>query len=190
MSTYARNIRRAHSSPRSRALGAALALALTSGAALAGGAHQFVFTAYSDAPGGAEVLAGHYRAAVEKLKGHAGDMALDSSAVNTNRCVAYSMTLQWQQARAACDAAVRTAREHRLPSAWWSWAPASDEDSVAVAYANRAVMHWMLSDAAAARTDLAKAQELSPQADFVARNVVALRAHALLAQAGTPAPKS
>ena len=55
MSSSTRNIRRASSSLRPRALGAALALTLASGAALADGAHRFVFTAYTDAPGGAEV---------------------------------------------------------------------------------------------------------------------------------------
>jgi Flp pilus assembly protein TadD len=68
--------------------------------------------------------------------------------------------------------------------------PVSDDDFVAVAYANRAVMYWLLNDDAAARKDLAQAQELSPQADFVARNLVALKAHVEVAEAGTPLPKS
>lgn len=162
-----------------------------SGAALADGAHQFVFTAYSDAAGGADVVAGSYRAALQKLKGGPEAMRLDSPAVDTNRCVAYSMTLQWREARMACDAAVHAASEHRnLPPAWWSSMPVSDEESVAVAYANRAVMYWMLNDDAAARKDLAAAQELSPQSDFVARNLIALEAHAEVAQAGRPVPKS
>jgi hypothetical protein len=193
MSSFIRNIRGADSSRRSRALGAGVALTLMSGAALAGGAHRFVFTAYRDAAGGADVVAGRYRAALEELKGRPQAMALESSSVNTNRCVAYSMTLQFQQARAACDAAVHAAEEQRvLPSSWWSVTRASDDDdSTAVAYANRAVLHWMLHDEAAARADLARAQQLWPQAAFVARNLAALKVHAVvLAQAGTPAPKS
>jgi hypothetical protein len=193
MSSFIRNIRGADSSRRSRALGAGVALALMSGTALAGGAHRFVFTAFSDAAGGADVVAGRYRAALEELKDRPQAMALESSSINTNRCVAYSMTLQLQRARAACDAAVRAAEEQRvLPSARWSVTRASEDDeSTAVAYANRAVLHWMLHDETAARADLAKAQQLWPHAGFVARNLAALKMHTVvLAQAGTPAPKS
>jgi hypothetical protein len=157
---------------------------LASGTALAAGAHQFVFTAYSDAVGGVDVVAGRYRAALEELKVNRDIMDLDPSATNSNRCVAYSMTLQWQQARTACDAAVRTASERRLARAGqMSSVTLSEDDRVAIAYANRAVMHWLAHDAAAAREDLAKARQLSPQATFVARNVAALKMHTQVVEA-------
>lgn len=191
MSSFTRNSYRANSDRRSRAFGAALALTLASGAALANGAHRFVFTAYSDAAGGAEVIAGRYRAALEDLSSDPGGFALDPSAFNTNRCIAYSMTLQWQQAHAACDAAVRAASTERNPSAAsWSSAQESDAEYLALAYANRAVLEWMSRDEAAARKDLAKAQEIAPHSDFVAQNVVALETHAKVAQAAAPVPKS
>jgi hypothetical protein len=75
----------------------------------------------------------------------------------------------------------------------------SADDYLAVAYANRAVVNWLSNDEAAARADLARAQQLSPGADFIALNLVALEAHAEVAQAkargemarvGAPAPKS
>jgi hypothetical protein len=164
---------------------------LASGAALADGAHQFVFTAYSDAAGGADVVAGRYRAALEELNGSPNITDLDPSATNTNRCVAYSMTLQWQDAHAACDAAVREASERRLARAGeLSWQTPSENDRLAVAYTNRAVMHWLAHDDAAAHGDLAKALQLSPQATFVARNVAALKMHAQVAEAGARASKS
>ena len=189
MSSPRRNIRRANSLQRSRALGAAVALALMSSAALADGAHRFVFTAYTDAAGGADVVAGRYHAALEQLNGPPGTMESDATAVNTNLCVAYSMTLQLGAARAACNAAVRAAKERRgLPTAWWNGARPSPDDSQAVAYANRAVMYWLLHDESAARSDLARAQELSPQSGFVTKNAAALKAHdRLVAQAVTPA---
>ena len=200
MSSFSRNTRRANSLQRSRALGAGVVLALASTAALADGAHRFVFTAFSDATGGDEVVAGRYSAALQKMASAYGAGHLDHPAIDTNRCVAYSMSLQWQEARAACDAAVRTATEQRRrPPAWWSWMQTSADDYLAVAYANRAVMRWLSNDDAAAREDLAKAQELSPGAEFIARNIVALEAHTALAQAkarsemaraGAPAPKS
>ena len=192
MSSSRRNIRRADSLRRPRALGATVALALMSSAALADGAHRFVFTAYSDAAGGADVVAGRYRAALAQLNGRPGTMEFDASAFNTNLCVAYSMTLRLGEARAACNAAVRAARARRgLPTAWWNGTRPSSDDSQAVAYANRAVMYWLLHDEPAARSDLARAQALSPQAGFVAQNLAALKVHGrLVAQAGTPAPRS
>ena len=176
MSPFSHNIRRANSIRRSRALGAGLALTLMSAVVRADGAHQFVFTAFSDATGGAAVLAGRYQVALAELKDHRGAADRDPSAIDTNRCVAYSMSRQWQKARAACDAAVRAAGEQReLPTtAWWGWTPASNDDYAAVAYANRAVLRWLLKEEAAARQDLAKAQGFSPQAEFVARNLAAL----------------
>jgi hypothetical protein len=191
MSSYSRNIRRANSARRSRVLGAGLALTLLSGAALADGAHRFVFTAYSNAAGGRQVVAGHYRAALQVLRDSPDTAALDPAAEETNRCVAYSMTLRLREAQVACDAAVQAARKQRdaFP-AWWTWIPSTYDDDVAIAYANRAVMHWMSNDAAAAHRDLAEARELSPRSGFVAQNLEALEMHAALARAGAPPPKS
>ncbi len=191
MSSLSRNIRRANSAVRSQALGAGLALALMSAAALADGAQHLVFTAFSDAAGGADVVAGRYDAALQELKTHPLAMNLDPSAIATNRCVAYSMTLRRKEARAACDAAVDAARDERnsQPS-FWTQSSSSGEDYLTVAYANRAVMHWLLQDEAAARADLASAQALSPRAAFVVENLAALKTHRVLAEAGTPAPKS
>ena len=182
--SFSRNTNRANSSLRSRALGAGLALTLASGAVLADGAHRFVFTAYSDSAGGAEIVAGRYRVALEELQSHADNMDLDPSATNTNRCIAYSMTMQWREAQAACDAAVSAAsqRQNAVPT-WLSWTLSSDEELLALAYANRAVMHWMSHDDTAAQTDLARALELSPRSDFVARNVAALKVHVPVALA-------
>lgn len=191
MSSLSRNIHRAHSPLRLRALSTGLALALASGAALADGAHRFVFTAYTDAAGGAEVVSGRYRAALHALESHPDTMDLDPSAANTNRCVAFSMTLQWQRARAACDAAVHAASAQRggVPARLGGIRQSQDE-YLALAYANRAVMHWMSRDGGAAEDDLVRARALAPQADFVARNIAALEAHAAVARATAPAPKS
>jgi hypothetical protein len=65
-------------------------------------------------------------------------------------------------------------------------APASDDDYLALAYANRAVMYWLSQDDARAHEDLAHAQELSPRADFVAWNVAALRGDRAVALAAAP----
>ena len=91
----------------------------------------------------------------------------------------------------ACDAAVRAAtRELRTSPAWWSWESAPNGDYLALAYANRAVLSWLSQDETAAQEDLAKARELSPQAEFVALNVTALKAHRALALAVASPPQS
>ena len=182
--SFSRNIRRANSALRPRALGVVLVPVLASGVALADGAHRFVFTAYSDSAGGAEIVAGRYRVALEELRSHPGNMDLDPSATDTNRCIAYSMTLRWRQAHAACDAAVLAAaeRQNTVPT-WLGWTQGYNDELLALAYANRAVMHWMSHDDGAARKDLARAVQLSAQSDFVARNVAALEAHVTVALA-------
>lgn len=178
MSSSSGNSPRASYVPR--ALGAGLALLLASASALAGDAQRFVFTAYSDAAGGADVVAGRYHAALAQLKIYPRMTDLDAAATNTNRCVAYSMTLQWRAARTACDAAVRASDEQPMRSG----------NSLAVAYANRAVMFWLSNDDVAAGKDLARAQALSPHAQFVARNVAALRIHGAVALARKPVPRN
>lgn len=190
MSSFRRNTLGASSVRRLRAPGAALALTLASGAALAHGAQRFTLTVYRDAAGGEQVVAGHYRDALRELKRSDGAADPDPAAANTNRCVAYAMTLQWREAQVACDAAVLAASRQRDASpAWLSRLSRSEDERLALAYANRAVLHWMSHDAAAARRDLASALELSPAADFVAQNFAALKAHAPVALAGAAEPK-
>ncbi|TLY62951.1 MAG: hypothetical protein E6K52_04750 [Gammaproteobacteria bacterium] len=180
MGSYSRNSREP-----SRALRLGLAAVLLSGpvAYAAEQPHAFVLTAFSNGVAGGTILAGDYQSAIKQLAGHVSEPLLEASTANTNRCVAYSMTKQWEAARLACDAAVREARDERanLPG-WMEWARKRHDDYVAVAYANRAVMHWFAKDASAAQLDLAKAEALSPKADFVARNLEALRARNALAQ--------
>lgn len=188
MSSFSRNTRRAHSPQRAWALSAVLVLA--SAATHANGAHRFVLTAYTDAVGGGEIVAGRYHAALDELERHPGALEPDASETNTNRCVAYSMTSQLQEARTACDAAVRAATNQLMMSRAWSWESPPNYDYLAVAYANRAVLYWLSQDGAAAQKDLAKARELSPKAAYVAQNVTAFKAHSALALAAASAPQS
>jgi hypothetical protein len=85
------------------------------------------------------------------------------------------MTKQWDSAHIACDQAVRDAQQERamLPS-YQYWARKAKNDYLALALANRAVLHWMASDSIAAANDLKRAEGLAPKADFVTRNREAL----------------
>jgi Tfp pilus assembly protein PilF len=59
-----------------------------------------------------------------------------------------------------------------------------ENDYVAVALSNRAVLHWMADESDAAAADLKRAEALSPKSDFVHRNKAALEfSHSQLARA-------
>ena len=156
-------------------LAAAVSLLLGSAAQAGEQSHNFVLTAYSNGKGGPDLISGNYQAADKALQYHASLSAFDGSSSSNNRCVALTVTKQWDAARAACDQAVRDAEHEKaaLPS-YQYWARKQENDYVAVALSNRAVFHWMSSDGAAAAADLKRAASLSPNADFVARNKSAL----------------
>jgi len=152
---------------------------IVSAAAAAESTEPFVFVAYSNRTGGEKLATGDYSTAAHAVLGQAPSAAVaDPQALDTNRCVAYTMTKQLAKARLACDAAVQDA--HSADGSMLSWSPQTRKQSdaaAAVAYSNRAVMHWLDSDMTAASADLAKAQALAPQASFVVRNLSALQAH-------------
>lgn len=152
---------------------------IVSAASAAEATDPFVFVAYSNRTGGEKLASGDYGTAAHAVLGQASSAATsDPQALDTNRCVAYTMTQQLTRARVACDAAVQDA--HRADDSMLSWSPQTRRQSdaaAAVAYSNRAVMHWLDSDMAAASADLAKAQALAPEAAFVVRNLSALQAH-------------
>jgi len=187
MSSSSRNSRNPSQAVR---LGVAAALLIGSAAfAAEQQAHTFVLTAYSNAAGGNELVTGNYDDAAKELGQRVQMIGLDESTLSTNRCVAFTVTKQWQAAHTACDRAVRDAQEDKanLPT-WMSWARKRHNDYVALAYSNRAVLAWLSNDAVAAEKDLAKAEALSPKADFVARNLSALHTRNAVAQV-TVAPQ-
>jgi hypothetical protein len=182
MRSFSRNSRKPY-----RVLGLAAAVSLLLGQAVqaADPAHNFVLTVYSNGMGGTELISGNYGAAAEALHYSPRISALDASTTSNNRCVAFAMTKHWDSARSACDQAVREAQQERamLPS-YQYWARKSKNDYLAVALSNRAVLHWMSADSAAAAKDLKRAETLSPKADFVSRNRAALEhSHAVAAVA-------
>jgi hypothetical protein len=171
MRSSGRNSRKPY---RVLSLAAAVSLLLGSAVQAADPAHNFVLTAYSNGQGGAELVSGNYAAAAEVLHQPAIS-TFDASTTSNNRCVALTMTKQWDSAHKACDQAVRDAQQEKalLPS-YQYWARKVKNDYLALALSNRAVLHWMSSDTAGAANDLKRAETLSPKADFVTRNREAL----------------
>jgi hypothetical protein len=164
---------RAH--PGVLGLVAGVSLLLGSAAQAGEQSHNFVLTAYSNGKGGADLLSGNYDAAGKILHHRATLLSSDGSTNSNNRCVALAMSKQLDAARTACDQAVRDAEHEKatLPS-YQYWARSEENDYVAVALSNRAVLHWMSADSEGAAADLKRAAALSPKADFVERNKSAL----------------
>jgi|SRR5579871_2913120 len=166
-------------------LAAAVSLLLGTATEAAGESHNFVLTAYSNGKGGPDLINGDYNAAGKALQHHVNLLGgTDGSTSSNNRCVALTVTKQWQAAKVACDEAVRDAEQEKatLPS-YQYWARKLENDYVAVALSNRAVFHWMSSDSEAAAADLKRAEQLSPKAAFVTRNKSALEfSHFAVAQ--------
>jgi len=156
-------------------LGLAAAASLLLGSAAQAGEHNFVLTAYTNGRGGEALVTGDYDSAGRALSYKAAPSSFDTSTNSNNRCVSLTVTKQWDAARAACDKAVRDAEHEKaaLP-AFESWARSTENDYVAVALSNRAVLHWMADESDAAAVDLKRAEALSPKSAFVLRNKSAL----------------
>jgi hypothetical protein len=175
--------RNSHKPLRALGLAAGVSLLLGSAAQADDSAHNFVLTAYSNGKGGPALVSGDYEAAIKQLSTRAPS-SMDPSVTSNNRCVALSITKQWESAKLACDEAVRDAQAERLSLSTYNvWARTTENDYVAVALSNRAVLHWMSDDTAAAASDLKRAEVLSPKSDFIARNRAALQSsHGAVAQ--------
>jgi len=173
MPSYSRNSRKPM-----QVLRLIIAGAVQGGALLAGSAAQaadqpnkFVMTAFESAAGGDSLVRGQYADALAITK---RSPARGDAMVKTNECVAYTMTGQFAAAQAVCDSAVASAKQDLRQAHAPVWQLAQLQDTLAVAYSNRAVLHWLSHNNGAAEHDLSDASTLSPKADFVARNESAL----------------
>jgi len=157
------------------ALGLAAAASLLLGSTAQAGDHNFVLTAYSNGRGGQDLVSGDYDSAGKALSYQPTLSTFDTSTNSNNRCVTLTVTKQWNAARTACDKAVKDAEHERssLPS-FESWARTMENDYIAVALSNRAVLHWMAAESEAAAADLKRAEALSPKSVFIQRNKSAL----------------
>ncbi|HEU4590182.1 MAG TPA: hypothetical protein VFS13_04675 [Steroidobacteraceae bacterium] len=145
-----------------------------------------ILAGYTDARGGTALVRGDTGRALQQI--HARKAARRTADELTNQCVAHTVLRQWSAAAPACDAAVEGALEARASARQRALVPRKLVDAkVAVAYSNRAVMHWVSGDPVAAQQDLAKARSFSPKASYVMRNLeVAGREPSLARAAGQP----
>jgi hypothetical protein len=143
------------------------------GAQAAETAHMpLVLTAYSNGVGGASLLDKKYDEALAQIRRYKPQSSLASNAKVNNLCVALTATRQLTEAKAACTAALSSARAEKLSSARFTgWL--TDNSELAVAYSNRAVVYALSADMASAKADLERAHVLAPKAEFVSRNLAA-----------------
>lgn len=143
-----------------------------------------VLTAYSNGPGGEQLLAGDYAQAFAEMSKARPQDTLAASTKATNLCVAYAVTRKLTEAKDACEVALRLAKAERLSSSRYSPGTMRENADLAAAYTNRAVVRMLMRDAASAKADLQRAQSLAPQAEFVMKNVAAVaKAGTAIAQA-------
>jgi hypothetical protein len=129
-----------------------------------------ILASYTDARGGPALVRGNMERALEQI--HAVKFGSNTTSVLTNQCVALTVLRQWSLAGEACDAAVDRALKARARAVQSFGAPRRLADTaVAVAYSNRAVMHWQSKNAAAAHHDLDSARKFGPDAAYVMRNL-------------------
>lgn len=129
---------------------------------------KLVLSVFLDTPGAASVLAGDYAAAIRKLGSHSPYDQSGTLAADTNLCVAYTMTQQWDAAHSKCDAAVIDARMRGADDVFDFGA--SHNAQLAIAYSNRAVLNWLQNRPDKAVADVTRARSLAPKSDFVAQN--------------------
>lgn len=137
-------------------------------------APKLVLTAYINGVGGEEVMAGNYDAALTQIKRNRTASSDEYSAKVTNECVTYAATKQLTQAMSACDAALRSAKADRMGTLRVSSGAHVQDGYLAIAYANRAVVQMMAKNPDAAKSDMARAKSLAPDAEFVSKNLVAM----------------
>ena len=170
-------------SRHTRSVARSVSLLIASTVLAAGGAQasetahvSMVLTAYSNGPAGETLLKGDYAEALSMIKSYRQQELVSASAKATNLCVAYAASKQVAEAKVACDAAVKQAKYDRMNAGRFGLNTSHENGYVAIAYANRAVVHMLARDEVSAKADLERARVLAPDADFVARNAEAVAA--------------
>lgn len=137
-------------------------------------APKLMLTAYINGAGGESVMAGKYDEALTEIKRDRSASSDTYTAKITNQCVTYAVMRQLPQALSACDEALRAAKYDRMSTLRYAPGAVSQNSYVAIAYTNRAVVHMMSKDVEGAKSDLARAKSLAPDAEFVSKNLLAM----------------
>lgn len=169
-----------HEPARRLPLTAGLIAALVAGTAFAAERESaYTMTVIHDAYFGSKVIAGDYRAAIDRIRPK-GDGSAAAFEAHTNLCVAYVKSGEIERAKPACDTAVEAARKQAERAV--KFAPSYGEKNwrefEAVALSNRGVLHVVLGEPELARRDFARALELRTRIDAPDSNLERLSADA------------
>jgi hypothetical protein len=145
--------------------------------AAAAGAEKtsYEMASYLGWPGGREIAAGEYDAAIARTAPGAWRRDATAALVGaTNRCVAYTIKRAFAGAEAACDEALeRAKREDRVAPR--SAAGRRDDGATAKALLNRGVLRAVMGNSIGAAADF-RAAALDGAADAANRNLASLEA--------------
>lgn len=139
-------------------------------------AHSFVLEGYESLGAPRLIRSGRYEEIIARSSRHAVPKGAQGLPTLTNLCVAYIKTVQLTQARSACDQAIAAASTNRPSASIWQHVARERALDLARSYSNRAVLHWVNGNRAAAEADIAMAATYAPTAHFVVTNAGALSA--------------
>jgi hypothetical protein len=137
-------------------------------------APKLMLTAFINGAGGESVMAGKYDAALTEIKRDRSASSDLYTAKITNACVTYAVMKQLTEAKSACNEAVRAAKYDRMGALRFASGSKLQNSYVAIAYTNRAVVNMMSKNVEGAKSDLARAKSLAPEAEFVSKNLLAM----------------
>ena len=147
-----------------------------------GAADLLEMISYSNAPGGAEIAAGDYDAAIAAASGRLWRLNTDSALIaSTNLCVAYTMTREIAAAEAACAEALALARS--VDRASRNSGRVTQPEATARALINRGVLHAVAGDPLLAAADFREAGRVSGAWEVPQRNLELLEGTAAFPQA-------
>jgi tetratricopeptide (TPR) repeat protein len=131
------------------------------------GAETFEMSAYTNMPGGTEVMSGDYDAAIAAARRPTRDTETQLVA-STNLCVAYTLKGAFSEALGSCERALSLAK--RIDRAWPSRSY-SETPAMVKALSNRGVLRALTGDSMGAESDFRRAAELASDADAPGRNL-------------------
>ena len=134
----------------------------------------FTMTTITDSAHGAEIAAGKYEQAIEKITAADADGTYFNS---TNLCVAYTKTGNVVDALTACDAAIEQANSMSFDRQSYLSRHAQERmrnKYLALALSNRGVLHAATGDVELARQDFVEALGVSARLSVVKTNLARL----------------
>lgn len=146
----------------------------------AGAAEPFEMVSYANAPGGAEIAAGDYDAAIAAASSRLWRLNTESELIaNTNLCVAYTVKGEFDAAEKACADALSVAKSVDRAGRT-SGRRMTTGEATARALTNRGVLHAMAGDGLLAAADFEEAMRMSGAWTVPGRNLEQLESSGLI----------